>query len=260
MSTNRKRPIALAACATVFFGGVFPAVAMIRHVALLEPPVPLDQFDAWYTTVHSVECMKLYGPWLRRYESYKARTPAAGDVQTVYYQGRYTELWYDSVESFREAAPMSRTYSATPWPGGQSRADRPTARLLVPAMPTEDFLATPAPTASSKPFRWIMLLGYPEGVNVEEADKWYVSVHAQEAKNMPGLVRYISYKAVKDSPLASRYIRVTEMWFQNYAAYSQAVNGPKTRYTKAPWAKGNEPEFLSASILVDYEPDLIFKK
>jgi hypothetical protein len=127
-------------------------------------------------------------------------------------------------------------------------------------MPTEDFLGTPAPAPSSKPFRWIMLLGYPDGVNADEADKWYLSVRAQEAKKLPGLLRYISYKGVKDSPLVSRYVRVTEMWFKDYSSYSKAVNGPKPQYTKAPWVKGNETEFFSASMFVDYEPDLVFVK
>lgn len=248
------------AAVALLFWSVPDAHAMIKHVSMMDPPVPLAQFDPWYQGVHAMECMNLFGPWMRRYVSWRTRVPDGARRGLNYYPGRYTEIWYDSVESFREADPFRRSYTAAPWPGGLSRSDHPTARLLIPAMPTEDFLDKSAPTVSSKPFRWLFMLGYPEGVDAIKADEWYLKVHTQEAKKLPGLLRYVSYRAVPNSPLSSRFTRMSEMWFKDYDAYLQATKNRSFQYTKAPWVKGDEPWFVIASVFIDYDPDLVFVK
>jgi hypothetical protein len=60
--------------------------------------------------------------------SWRARIPDPSRPQLNYYPGRYTEIWYDSIEAFREANPFGRNYTPTPWAGGLSRPDHPTAR------------------------------------------------------------------------------------------------------------------------------------
>jgi len=260
LNPQRIRATAVVSFAALFFSTVFETRAMIKHVSMIDPPVPLAQFDPWYQAVHAMECMNLFGPWMRRYVSWRARVPCPDAQARNYYPGRYTEIWYDSVEAFREANPFGRSYSSAPWPGGLSRSDHATARLLIPAMPTEDFLGKPAPTVSSKPFRWLFMLGYPEGVDAAKADEWYLRVHTQEAKNLPGLLRYVSYHAVPNSPLRSQYVRMSEMWFKDYDSYLQATSTRKFQYTKAPWVKGNEPWFVIASVFLDYDPDLVFIK
>lgn len=50
-----------------------PAQAMIRHVFIFEPPVNLDVFDVWYFRRHAPECVRFFRPWLRRYETYRAK-------------------------------------------------------------------------------------------------------------------------------------------------------------------------------------------
>lgn len=203
--------------------------------------------------------LNLFGPWMRRYVSWRARVSDGARQGLNYYPGRYTEIWYDSVESFREADPLRRSYTAAPWPGGLSRADHPTARLLIPAMPTEDFLGKPAPTVSSKPFRWLFMVGYPESVDAAKADEWYLKVHTQEAKKLP-LLRHMSYHALPNSPMPSRFTRMSEMWLKDYDAYLETTRNRKFQYTKAPWVKGNEPWFTIASVFIDYDRDLVFVK
>src|SRR5262245_63420936 len=57
-----------------------PAEAMIRHVFIFEPAVSLDVFDIWYFRHHAPECVRFFGPWLRRYETYRAsQVPAEAD-------------------------------------------------------------------------------------------------------------------------------------------------------------------------------------
>ncbi len=99
-----------------------PAQGMIRHVFIFEPPVSLDVFDVWYFRHHAPECVRFFGPWLRRYETYRA-------------------------------------------------------------MPTDDFLGKKEPTPEERPFlRWVFVMRYPDGVALEDGEKWYLTVHTQEAK------------------------------------------------------------------------------
>ena len=91
----------------------------------------------------------------------------------ITYRGRYTELWYDSVEAWKEAAPYTRPYTQAPW-GGLSATARPTATIIIPAMPTDDFLGKSKPTPEERPFlRWIFTMRYPDGVSIDDGEKWY---------------------------------------------------------------------------------------
>jgi hypothetical protein len=82
--------------------------------------------------------------------------------------------------------------------------------------------------------RWIYLIKYPEGVPVEEGERWYLQTHTQEAKRMAdfGLVSYKTWKAL-ESPVGtasrsaewlSQYKRVTELVFEDWAGFQAAVN------------------------------------
>lgn len=235
---------------------VSQAQGMIRHIFVFEPAVSLEEFDIWYFRVHSQECVRYYGPWLRRYETYPSKpVPAEADRFNVY-RGRYTELWYESTEQWREAAPYSRSYTPSPW-SGLSSEQRPTATVIVPAMPTEEFLAEPIP--DERPFlRWVVLMRYPDGVSIEEGEKWYLEVHAEEAKKLPGLLRYASYRAVEDSPIRSPWVRVTELWFKDYDAWRKAVLETNMDYTPPPWARDGGRWTEAVTTFIPYEPDVDF--
>ena len=239
-----------------------PAEAMIRHVFIFEPAVSLDVFDIWYFRHHAPECVRFFGPWLRRYETYRAKQVPAEVDRFNPYRGRYTELWYDSVEAWREAAPYTRPYTQAPWGGsnsGLASAARPMATIIIPAMPTDDFLRKKEPTPEERPFlRWVFLMRYPDGVALEDGEKWYLNVHTQEAKQMPGLLRYISYKAIKDSPIKTPWVRMTELWFKDYDAFRKATFESGIKYTAPAWAKENQRWLEVVSSFIGYEPEVDF--
>ena len=85
---------------------------MIKHIAIgfLNGVDPVEA-DRWYFRYHSRECVGFFGPWLRRYESYRAYTPPPESERFGGRGGRLTELWYDSVESFTEAKPFDRPFT-----------------------------------------------------------------------------------------------------------------------------------------------------
>jgi hypothetical protein len=136
--TNMKKTISIA-LAMVAVIMARQANGMIRHVFISEAPVSNEQFDAWYSAVHSQECLRYFGPWLKRYEAYNAHVMPPEARRPDAYKGRYMELWYDNVETWKEAAPLAHTYSSPPW-GPMNSPQKPTASLIVPAVPPDNFL------------------------------------------------------------------------------------------------------------------------
>lgn len=210
--------------------------------------------DRWYFRFHSKECVRFTGPWLRRYETYRAYDPQPAAKRFGALCGRLTELWYDSVEAFIEADSDSRPYTPPPFPfpfmGGA-------AVTIVPAMPTEDFLGR-EPTPEEKTIlRWYRIFKYPDGVSLEEGEKWYLEVHSQEVKQQPGLLRYVSHRAVELPPVPSPWHRVSELWYEDFAAWHKAVIDSPPSYTLPPWGK-DEPFVDMVSVFVSYKPDVDF--
>jgi len=213
--------------------------------------------DRWYFRYHSKECVRFFGPWLRRYESYRAlATPAEAGPWGVR-GGRLTELWYDSPESFVEAKPFERPYT----PASFTRVTQalPSLATIVPAMPTEDFLGK-EPTPEGGPvLRWVWIFRYPRGVDQAEGEKWFLETHAQEIGNQEGLLRFVSHQAV-DPPLMPgpfQYPRVCELWYEDLDAWRKAVIEDPPDYTPPPWGDG-EPFLEIGSTLVGYKPDVDF--
>lgn len=235
---------------------------MIKHcfIFAIRPNDPLG--DRFYFRYHSKECIRFFGPWLARYETYRsfdAPEDPALEPYGVISPGRVTELWYRSVEEWVEAKPNSRPYTPPPggWQRGTSTVPRPVA--IVPAMPTEDFLGKEPSPEESPIVRWYQAIKYPEGVSAEDGEKWYTEVFAQEAKEQNDLLRFASWKAVPNSPIQSPWMRITEMWYPSVEAwYTSAIESPP-KYTKPAWG-GQAPFVQMGSILLAYKPQVDFLK
>lgn len=114
--------------------------------------------------------------------------------------------------------------------------------------------------------RWMFLVRYPDGVSVEEGDAWYLGTHVHEARQMPGLRRYRTW-ALRPAPspgagrpleALNRWTRMTELAFDDWDAWSHAVNGAPVDFTPAPWAQKQEgtasASYVSETIFIDDEP------
>jgi len=232
---------------------------MIKHVFVFEPANAIET-DRWYFRFHSKECMRFFGPWLRRYETYRAYdAPPEADRFNVY-RGRMTELWHNSVEDFIEAKPNNRPYTFPARAAGAPVTQpKPTAITMVPAMPTEDFLGKEPTPEQVTILRWYQVLKYPDGVSVEDGEKWYLDVHSQEAKEQPGLLKYVSHRVMENPPIDTPYVRVTEMWYENFDAWRKAVIDSPPKYTTPPWG-GEYPFVDMVSTFLPYKPDVDFLK
>jgi len=231
---------------------------MIKQVAIgfLDGVDPVEA-DRWYFRYHSKECVRFFGPWLRRYESYRAFQPPTDAQEYGVKQGRLTELWYDSVDSYIEAKPYN-------WPFTKSAFTRvtptsPTAGALVPAMPTEDFLGK-APAPEERPIvRWVYALKYPATVSESQGEKWYLDTHCPEVAKHPGILKFVSHKAIEESPMPSKWLRISEIWFEDTISWRKAILDPANEFTRPPW-HAQPPFFEITSIFVGYKPDVDFLK
>ena len=232
---------------------------MIKHVFIgwLQGVNPIEA-DRWYFRYHSKEVVRTVGPWLRRYETYRAYAPPPKSERYGATDGRLTELWYDSVKAFNEADTSNRTYTPSPFPVSREKP-MVAAITIVPARPTEDFLGKEPMPEEKTILRWCCVFRYPEGVSVEEGEEWYLSTHSQEVKEQPGLLRYVSHRVLEPAPIIIPWHRLSELWYQNFNAWHEANIDSPPKYTKPPWGK-EEPFVNMRSIFVEYKPDVDFLK
>jgi hypothetical protein len=218
--------------------------------------------ERWYYRFHAPEFVRWYGPWLRRYETYGAYDPPTEAITRFGAKpGKYTEMWWASMEDYEEADSNKpgKPYTPGTWP--QSTAVILTAMTIIPAKPTEAFIDA-EPNHEQPIVRWMRVFRYPSGVSREEGDRWYLEIHSQELKQIPGLLRYVSYRALDYSRARSegpyvQWHRVDELWFSSLATWRQALVESPPRYTAPRWAK-EEPFVTMASDFVRIKSDVDF--
>ena len=110
--------------------------------------------------------------------------------------------------------------------------------------------------------RWLYLIKYPEGVPVDQGERWYLGTHTQEAKEMAehGLARYRTWKALeapfgagsKSRDELNTYKRMTELAFPDWDSFKAALIDNPREYTGASYGRpfeyqtifvGDEPEY-----------------
>ena len=227
--------------------------------------------DRYYLRLHGPDVVRISGPWLRGYISFRAYDPPPEAVERFGAQGgRYTELWFTSMEEWLERPDL---YAATMPPEDWQSKGQPRGRqalTMVPGIPTEQFVSEPIDPEKTTILRWLCAIRYPDGVPLKEAEKWYVDVHARETMQQPGLLRYVSFRSVHEKgtpnggppkgeapPDTIRWVRVSELWYQNFAAWRQAVIESPPKYTPPPWG-GEYPFVDMVSNFVDLKPDVDF--
>jgi hypothetical protein len=108
--------------------------------------------------------------------------------------------------------------------------------------------------------RWTFFIRYPDGVDRAEGERWYLGTHTQEAKQLAGLRRYVSWRAEKArvAPVWStverlnRWERVTELVFDDWESWHDAAVKNVPQYTAAPYGKRG---FEMETIFLGEEPD-----
>jgi hypothetical protein len=199
--------------------------------------------------------VRLIGPWLRRYWSFRLFDVPEEANRFNVRRGRMTESYITYEDLLEARLERIGDYTKHPTPEGWTLGKKygPTGVAYVAATPTEDFFGRGGtePTLGGVNMdaprfcRWIVMISYPDGVSYEEGEKWYVEVHGPElAKQLPGLVHFVSHGIPDElKPLykaAPRYKRVSELWFQHYDGWREALLDTPLQLTPPPWAPDAE--------------------
>ncbi|MCK6565698.1 MAG: hypothetical protein L6Q80_13270 [Dehalococcoidia bacterium] len=111
--------------------------------------------------------------------------------------------------------------------------------------------------------RWVFFLRFPEHVAKADAERWYAGTHAAEARTLRNLRRYVSWRA-KKAKVAPPWTtvdrlnwwdRVTELWFDDWAAWEDAAVTNVPAYTAPPYGW---PGFHSETIFIEDGPGEVF--
>ncbi|MBI2830610.1 MAG: hypothetical protein HYX81_05575 [Chloroflexi bacterium] len=232
---------------------------MIRcaHLGYLQQIKSDIEAERWAVRWHSQEFLRAWGPWMTRYEYFKAYEPPPEAKKFGAVGYLHVEHWWRNADEFKEArtGPASSTAHVTTTPG---TVTEPSITAIFTARPTEDFLGKKPPPPESMPIiRWMRAFKYPEGVSDEEGDKWYLNTYTQQAKQQEGLLLYVGYRCIKP-PLQGaerdNMHRVEELWYTDFDAWRKANITSPPSYTPPPWGKKEEPFVTMVSNFLRVKP------
>ena len=232
------------------------SVGMIKFASIWEQPGDPAALDDWYRTVHSREAMLFVGPWLRRYWAYRGYDvpPEADVVGAVRY--RLTEMWYGSLAERDEANRAWYPLSAPPTTLANPNRAR-IAQIHVPAVPDERFVDR-WPRERPDYLRWTFFLRYPEGVDAATGEEWFNDSFAPALAKATGVRRFVCARSVDPPKGAKSWVRMCEMWFDDYPAWKHAVlDSPQL--APPPW-KSVFPYLPMVSIFTAQAPDMDFMR
>ena len=102
--------------------------------------------------------------------------------------------------------------------------------------------------------RDINIFRYPEGVSVEEGEKWLLGTHVHEVKTIPGVRKFYTWKVLNYPERPSQMVRMTETWWDDIESWKQYwPNRFEWVKTRAPW--GGIPPTVGEAIFVDERPE-----
>lgn len=261
---------------------------MLKEVAIgvFDNAPSQAETDWFYMRYHGPEVTRLSGPWMSRYQLWMPYDPPEEAVKLFgAVKGRYAELWYRE-EDYLDR-PEMRGITRPPFNEMEGAKKSGQTNVMVPANPTDEFLDTDPHPEETPILRWVTFICYPEGVSVEEGEKWFKEVYAKEAVKQPGLLKFVSHKVWENEneeqsvagvpsgdgqmppggmempgggmPKMKQWVRMCEYWYTDIDAWRKAVLESPPSYTAPSWG-GTFPFVDMASTFIPYYPDVDFLK
>lgn len=232
---------------------------MVKFASIWEVPGDNALLDQWYRRTHSQETLQSVGPWLSRYWTYRGLDVPA-DVVKRFNVGSYrlTEMWYPSLAARDESRAAFYPLSPPPMDPQRFPGKNRITQIVVPAIPTEKFLDT-MPRERATYVRWVYFVRYPKDVPVAEGESWFLQVHAPQLAKLKGLKRFVSYKSADPLTRADQWVRMCELWFDDYDAWRAAVLDAPPAFTKPRWG-GEFPFTDIISLFTGAQADMDFMR
>jgi hypothetical protein len=222
----------------------------------------LPVLERWLLKDHAAEIISQIDPILERYCSYRAVPHPPETEAYAPYNWRMTEHWWRELPYKGKSLLDMQTLLTETWPanytemlglpsgearsykwGGAPGGPHPPIFAFCPDRPTEDFLGKGRTLHDGHNLRWINAIRYPEGVSEADGEAWFLNVHAAEVCKQPGLKRFVSYKTCE--PRTSPFVRINELWYENFDGWRQSILEKPPSYTAPSWAVHKRYPFLT---------------
>lgn len=267
----------------------FAGATMVKEVAMgvFTNAPNQTELDRYYLRYHGPEVVKFSGAWLRKYQLWLPYEPPKEAVERFgAVKGRYAELWFASEEEYLDRPAHG------PMTGGtfKSTGENKQTVVMVNAKPTEEFYDPDPNPEQTTIFRWVQIMRYPDGVSLEDGERWFLEVHAKEALKQPGLIKFVSHRvlaelgekamqlmqkgmknppssegrggaapSMSEMPKMKSWVRVNEYWYKDVEAWRKAVLESPPKYTAPSWG-GIYPYVEMISTFLPYMHDVDFLK
>lgn len=214
----------------------------MNHIAAME---------RWYYRDHAPEINRRFGPWLTRHDSYLPVDVPADVRGADYFNWRVTEGYWRELPL--TGARGNFTFTTPPaWPR--------VAASFFPAQPTDDYCGGQLQPQQRQVLRWYQLLRYPEGQDLQLAERWYQQ-QAAELTRMPGVYRAFSTRALSEhqalpgewsdtarppaGSLLPHWHRLSELWFESFDDWREFMRAAAKSITRPTWGGADAYPFLT---------------
>jgi len=218
---------------------------MIKGVFMLHSadlPNELPAFERWYLRYHAPEVISKDGPWMTKFVGYRPLPVIPEALEYGHYNQRVTEAWFRSEEKRPEHIIKFRRQP--PWAKETAPKVRPDVAITVSTPPSDVFLSGKFTADEKTIIRWYSFTKYPKGVSLADGEDWFLNTHAKETLQQPGLIAYFSHRAINLTEQPTGWVRLTELWYEDFYGWKKSVIESPPKYTKPPWAKYDKYPFL----------------
>ena len=218
----------------------------------------------WLYHTHVPESISQFQPYVSKYAFYECLpVPEGGENYGTIHKQLTEHYWQANpmdasmaVKVFTETFPtdvliwqknLPESSAEQNFEGDDARATKvsgcnPFIFAFIPMSWEEDFKGTGRTTVDGPNYRWNFSIGYPEGVSIEEGDKWFYEQFVPAFQAMPEVTRMVSSKIIKDingCPMD----RMVEIWFEGPEEWATAMEAAK-KIAKPAWAQTDAFPYL----------------
>jgi len=130
--------------------------------------------------------------------------------------------------------------------GDASMGTVPFVFAFVPVWWEEDFKGEGRTVEDGPNYRWQMCIKYPDGVDKDEADKWFHEEFIPAFAESDQTTRILTSKVVKEAN-GCEFDRVCEMWFPCQSAWMDCIDEVSKKVKKPSWAETEDFPYLAKS-------------
>lgn len=130
--------------------------------------------------------------------------------------------------------------------GNENLGTVPFIFAFIPVWWEEDFKGEGRTVEDGPNYRWQFMVRYPDGVSMEEGDKWLKEEFIPAYTAQDEVTRCLSSKIIK-SVNDCEFDRVVEMWFPSPSAWQKATKEAAQKVAKPDWAETEDFPYLKKS-------------